>query len=955
MGSELIIALKVVTAALWLVVSFVGIKLCIKVRGRSSLVSTLLLLLVFLSLIPIFYVITVKSDSTLIALSLCLAGVAMAFKLTGQQTRNQLNLFLQTQQSAGEEKEHLSSLAAHAFEGIYLVDPVAMTYIDVNPAGARALRYKRSHMAGMSLKHVHPNDMSLMKSKFDEAIKTGKRVNFTVNATRSDGSLIHAELALTKVLSKGKALVLAVGRDLTQRQKSQRHIDQLNRLYELLTQSNRAITRVKNKQRLYEKICEAAAADGGFLLAWIGEIANDNVVPVCYSGVSEGYVEELCVKLSADSHSQGPIVRAFSSKRVICINEIATEQGFKPWREKALARGFKSAAAVPLLTDGNVCSVFMLYADEADVFDSKMEQLLANLSEDLSYALKNLNAEEKRIVAEKRLKLLSSAIDQSADAVTIMNDNGVIEYVNPRFTLLTRYTLDEVIGQSPSMLCCDEHEREKFKKVLADLSKGRKWRGEFHNRKKSGENYWSMDTISPIKDESGRIVQYVSTSEDYTALRQAQDKIEELAFYDSLTGLPNRRLLHDRMKQALELSTKNYSYVAVLMLDVDKFKNINDSLGHKAGDELIRQVAALLTEHARHGDTVARLGGDEFIVVLSNIRDMNEVVFFAESLLEKVRKPIVLFDNPVSVTTSIGITLYPSDGGGHDELLRNADLAMYHAKSEGRNNFQFYTREMNERALTQLDLERRLKIAVQNESFELHYQPQVDIETGRMKGVEALLRLVDDGEFISPDKFIPIAEESGLMDQIGEWVLTRAFSDAVRLKELVSAPITMAINLSASQFRQSDKLIQSVTTKLKESGIQPKYIELELTESMLIEDVDSTVDTLNELRGLGVTLAIDDFGTGYSSLSYLKNFPIDTLKIDRSFVKDIGIDPSDAAIAVAIITLAKELNMSVLAEGVETEGQLLFLEGHGCSAYQGYFYSKPLPFVELVERLPQLV
>ena len=431
------------------------------------------------------------------------------------------------------------------------------------------------------------------------------------------------------------------------------------------------------------------------------------------------------------------------------------------------------------------------------------------------------------------------------------------------------------------------------------------------------------------------IVQYVSTSVDYTALRHARGKIEELAFYDALTALPNRRLLHDRLKHAINLSSRNYSYIAVLMLDIDKFKNINDSMGYKTGDELIKEVASLLNSYASGTGTVARLGGDEFIILLSGIQDMKEVVFFAENLLEKIREPITLQGSPISITASVGISMYPLDGGEGDDLLRSADLAMYHAKSEGRNNFQFYTREMNERALTQLNLERRLKIAVQQQDFELHYQPQVDVETGVVKGVEALIRWVEEGEYIPPDKFIPVAEECGLMDEIGEWVLMQAFNDAEKLQKLLPHPV----------------IIESVADKLRSTGLNAGLIELELTESMLIEDVDATIESLNALRALGVTLTIDDFGTGYSSLSYLKNFSVDTLKIDRSFIKDIGIDASDAAITVAIITLANELNMSVLAEGVETEGRLLFLGGHGCNTYQGYFYSRPVPFDALIELL----
>ena len=951
MAIDFLLSLKVITAIIWLTVACIGFNHFLKVRSRSTIVATLFLLVIFLSFIPISYVVAITHYSVQTAVTLSLVGFSMAVFLLSKRTYRELDELFKIHQSVGEKKEHLSNLAAHAFEGIYLVDPIEMCYVDVNPAGSKALNYSRDDMLGMSLELIHPNDMPLLREKFEKAIETGRRVLFAIDAQHKDKTITRVEIALTKVSSEGRTYVLAVGRDLTRRQKAERSIEQLNRLYVLLTQSNRAITRVKNKNKLYEDICSVATSDGGFLLAWIGELSGKDIVPIHFSGEDNGYVAGLNIKLGVDAYSRGPVVRSINEQKVVCINDLSKEQGFKPWKESAVSRGFHSAASVPLLVDGQVCAVLVLYSDQGNMFDERLKQLLSNLSEDLSYALKNFNIEQKRNTAQKRLRLLSSAIDQSADAVTIMNAEGIVEYINPKFTLLTGYRLEEIKGRSPSILCSNKVEIEKFIKVFVDLKKGVKWRGEFKNTKKSGENYWSMDTISPIRDEEGRIVQYVSTSVDYTALRQAQDKIEQLAFYDPLTELPNRRLLHDRLKQAISVSSRNYSYVAVLMLDIDKFKNINDSMGYKAGDTLIKQVAAILTKHANSGSTVARLGGDEFIVVLSNIQDMKEVVFFTEDLLDKIREPIDLLGTKISVTTSVGISMYPLDGGEGDDLLRSADLAMYHAKSEGRNNFQFYTREMNERALTQLNLERRLKIAVQQNDFELHYQPQVDVETGKVKGVEALIRWVEEGEYIPPDKFIPVAEECGLMDQIGEWVLCQAFNDAIKLQSLLSDPITIAINLSVCQFRQSEKLIESVTDKLNKTGINAGLIELELTESMLIEDVNATVQTLNALRALGVTLAIDDFGTGYSSLSYLKNFPVDTLKIDRSFIKDIGIDASDAAITVAIITLANELNMSVLAEGVETEGQLMFLEGHGCGTYQGFFYSKPVPFDDLVELL----
>ncbi|WP_250657934.1 EAL domain-containing protein [Alkalimarinus coralli] len=957
MGIELLILFKVGTATLWLFLAFIFFKYFLSAKYHQPVLSTLFLLVVALCFVPIVYTISTHEYSLQLNLPVAIMGVLVTAIVLSPSMRREIRKLLKTGKEAVNHDDSgpvdglLGSISAHAFEGIYVLDPESMRYLDVNTSGAAALKYNRADMLGMHLKTIHPNDFGMVEQRVRETLQTEKRIKFEVNAMRSDNITIFVEVALKHIHLNGRSVVLAVGRDLTRRQLSQRKINQLNQLYQLLTLSNRAITRIKDRRKLSEKICDLAVGEGGFLLGWIGDLEDRKVLPICHSGVNEGYVENLNIDLDIERYLEGPVVRSINERKVIFINNLSNEKGFQSLKVEALKRGFNSVASVPIFVGQDVCSVLVIYSSQENIFNTKLAQLLTNLSEDLSYAFGNINAERLRLDAEKRLRLLSSVVDQSTDAVTIMNAGGGIEYVNPRFTTLTGYTLDEIKGKSPSVLCSSKGESEKFLKVFNDLNNGRKWKGEFLNRKKGGEEYWSMDTISPIKDDSGAITQYVSTSEDYSALRQAQDKIEQLAFYDSLTGLPNRRLLHDRLIQAISLSAKNYSYVAVLMLDIDKFKTINDSLGHTAGDELIKNISLLLTDYVGHGDTVARLGADEFIVVLSNVRDMKEVVYFAEKLLEKTRQPMDVQGNTVSVTASIGVSLHPMDTVDGGDLLRCADLAMYHAKAEGRNNFQFYTREMNDRALEQLDLEKRLKVAIQDRSFELYYQPQIDMNSGKVKGVEALIRWIDDGQYIPPDKFIPVAEESGLMDQIGEWVIKQAISDAERLNDQFADQINVAINLSASQFRESDKLIELITSQLKETGLKPGNVELELTESMLIGDLESVISTLDAFRALGITLAIDDFGTGYSSLSYLKNLPIDTLKIDRSFIKDIGIDASDAAITVAIITLANELNMSVLAEGVETEGQMLFLEGHGCSAYQGYYYSKPLPLTKLIDLL----
>jgi diguanylate cyclase (GGDEF)-like protein/PAS domain S-box-containing protein len=442
----------------------------------------------------------------------------------------------------------------------------------------------------------------------------------------------------------------------------------------------------------------------------------------------------------------------------------------------------------------------------------------------------------------------------------------------------------------------------------------------------------------------GKPLRMFGTLQDVTERKQAQDRLSYLAYYDTLTGLPNRVALGERMQQAMAEAKRTERLVAVMFLDLDRFKFINDTLGHDIGDALLKMVAERLSAQLRPGDTISRYGGDEFTVVLANVAHVDDVTRIAQKMLERFAHPFRIGGRDLFVTSSVGITLYPLDdaGGGVDTMLKNADAAMYHAKERGRNTFQFYTAEMNIRAARRLSLETGLRHALERNELSLHYQPQVDLKSGEMYGMEALLRW-QSSEFgsVSPVEFIPLAEEVGLIQSIGEWVLRTACVQTRVWHQAGFPDLRIGVNLSARQFQQ-ENLVQIVQQALTDSGLEPRYLDLELTESMLMHDMERAVSTLTELDALGVTLSVDDFGTGYSSLSYLKRFPINVLKIDRSFVNDITSDPDDAAIATAIIAMAHSLNIKVVAEGVETLEQQEFLKQRDCDGMQGYYFSKPL-------------
>jgi diguanylate cyclase (GGDEF)-like protein/PAS domain S-box-containing protein len=455
-------------------------------------------------------------------------------------------------------------------------------------------------------------------------------------------------------------------------------------------------------------------------------------------------------------------------------------------------------------------------------------------------------------------------------------------------------------------------------------------------------------SAAPLLDRNGQLVGIVESSRDVTERHQIQEQLLDnqqrmthLAYHDALTDLPNRRLFQDRLEHAIHKSQRSQARVAVLFLDLDRFKNINDTLSHAVGDRLLKMVAERLKQCVREGDTVARLGGDEFTVLLEEVEQVETVAHVAQRIVESLARPFVLDYHELYIGTSIGVSLYPEDGADTHSLIRNADSAMYLAKSRGRGNYQFFTEELNRKAIRQLELETNLRKAFNSEELQVFYQPQINPRDGVVEGMEALIRWPTARGFIPPDEFIPLAEENGFIVPLGDWVMRTACRQAAQWRQQGLGDLRVAVNLSAQQFQQQN-LVQRVENALKESGLPPHLLELELTESILLGGADSTIGQMNRLRELGVGMAIDDFGTGYSSLTYLKQFPLDHLKVAQEFVKDLSVDPNDAAIARAIISLAQNLGIEVIAEGVESAAHLAFFQKHGCDLVQGYFFSPAL-------------
>ncbi|HET7776486.1 MAG TPA: EAL domain-containing protein, partial [Azospira sp.] len=549
--------------------------------------------------------------------------------------------------------------------------------------------------------------------------------------------------------------------------------------------------------------------------------------------------------------------------------------------------------------------------------------------------------------AEEQLKLSAKVFEGASEGILICDRDNRIMSVNRAFTEITGYSEAEVRGRDPRVLNSGRHDTAFFATLWHHLKTAGTWQGEVWNRRKDGEIYPEWLSITTVWDEAGAVSNYVAVFADISERKRHEERIRFLAEHDFLTGLPNRSLLHDRLEQAVVHGQRSGESLALLFLDLDRFKNINDSLGHHTGDALLQEVGRRIQTCVRGADTVSRPGGDEFVILLSSITSPQDAARVAEKLLSTLTRPYQLAGHELVITASIGIAVYPEDGEDFQTLLKNADAAMYYSKEAGRNSFHFFTQDMNARVFERLSLENSLRRALERQEFLLHYQPQVDLASGRVIGFEALIRWQHpELGLVPPLRFIPIAEDSGLIVPIGEWVLQEACRQNRAWQEQGMPAVPVAVNISVLQFRQP-QFETTVAEALESSGLPPAFLELELTESMMLHQGEAAVGLLDRLKARGVQLSIDDFGTGYSSLAYLKRLPLDKLKIDQAFVRDIATDPDDAAITATIIQMAHNLGLAVIAEGVETEAELAFLQRHACGAGQGYHFARPMPAAEV--------
>lgn len=548
--------------------------------------------------------------------------------------------------------------------------------------------------------------------------------------------------------------------------------------------------------------------------------------------------------------------------------------------------------------------------------------------------------------------LLSLVAIRTLNAVVITDEAGLIEWVNPSFLRITGYTLEEVIGRSPgSFLHGPETDPEVVRYMRRQLRAGQGFRTDILNYGKGGRRYWIDMQVQPVCDADHRIRHYISIQADITERKQAEISTEHRARHDAVTGLPGRELFMDRLNLAITQARRSNMVLGILIFDLDRFKIVNDSMGHACGDELLKDIAQRLTVALRATDIVARMNGDEFYVILPTIREAADMNRVAEKIVETLRPPFEVNGQEIFVTVSLGGSVFPTDGEESEQLIKHAEIAMYRAKHSGRNSFRRFARNMNQRAAERLTLETNLHKAVANNEFRVYYQPQISLLTGRIIGAEALVRWQHpERGVVGPGEFIPLAEETGLISDIGYNVLQQACRQAHEWHRQGNSTLRIAVNVSKRQFQTPD-IIGRIAAVMRTTGLDPALLELEMTENAAIEQFDAQLAILQELKSLGLTLALDDFGTGYSSLNYLTRLPIDTLKIDRSFIQGTNSDNRDAAIVTSIIQMAHNLMMTVVAEGVERPNQATFLHRQGCDAVQGFLYNRPVPVEQFTHML----
>lgn len=950
--------------------------------------------------------------------------------------------------------------------------------INVNNYACQSLGYSREEMLDKYIGDFDPDYDYQTRDAIWVVLRRDGINTFERRHRRKDGTIFPVESTANYITYGGKEFSFSIIQDITEKKAVEKQIRFLNQIYDAVSRTNQALLECADEHALYRRICQIAVQYGGMKMAWIGKLADGDLIkPVACYGIGVEYLDGIIISARADlPEGRGPSGEAFRTQRVVMVQDFETDPSTLVCRKRGNPYGWKACAAIGILRGGQSYAVLTVYHPEKYSFSQKTIELLAEMSANISFGLErfdlavtqqhtmaalgesatryhevietamdgfwmvdtearllevndayvcrsgysraelltmrihdlDITMDETQIAlamealksagharfeskhrakdgsiwpvevskvylphgggrhyafirdiseryrTEEELRVAATVFD-AQEAMMVTDHAGNILRVNQAFTKITGYTSAEVIGKNPRILKSERHPPEFYIAMWQQIEREGSWQGEIWDKRKNGEIYPKWLSISSVKGKDGQVTHYVGSFADITAYKEAQDEVVSLAFYDQLTELPNRRLLLDRLGHALAVSSRNKIYGALLYIDLDHFKTINDTQGHDVGDVMLQEIGRRLRLTMRDEDTIARLGGDEFVVLLEDLNaDQEQAAAQAKrvgnKLMDVLRGAYVLQGKEYPASFSIGIALYRelAEGGIH-EILKRADMAMYEAKKAGRNTLRFFDPAMQVALENRAWLESDLRRASSEEQFTLLYQKQVD-NRGRLMGAETLLRWQHpQRNLVGPEDFIALSEETGLILPIGKWVLKEACR---RLKiwegDTNANGLMLSVNVSAREFQQ-EYFVENVKQILDETGANPALLELEITESMLLHNIDDLIKKMRVLRELGVTFALDDFGTGYSSLSYLKKLPLNRLKIDQSFVRDLDKDVNDEAIVQTIIQMGQTLGLEVIAEGVETQTQCAMLEQYGCHNFQGYLFGKPAS-IELFEQ-----
>ncbi|MDO9238083.1 MAG: EAL domain-containing protein [Aquabacterium sp.] len=738
--------------------------------------------------------------------------------------------------------------------------------------------------------------------------------------------------------------------DTSARRELEHRLRRKTRMYDFLSHVNQAMVRSQDEQALLDKVCEVAVDHGQFRKAWVvlfESPASRYLRCAAVAGDDAPNSDSLSFALQPEASPEAALDCALRYGQTFRTNDLSTSLLRHEWINQAIAAGHPGCVIVPLHREQLLVGHLILLGKRVDDQSPEELALFKDLSGDLSFALNSLHNESLRDEAEERIRLHAAALESTQDGMMVLSRNRILVSINPAFTALTGYDEADVVGRSPAFLMPD-HPEDTLLEMRSAMKQSGYWQGEVWFRRKTGALLMIKLSVSAVKSSRGRPTHFVGVFTDITQLKQTEERLAKMAHFDTLTELPNRMMIHQRLAHAVNLAQRHHTLVGVVFIDLDNFKTVNDGLGHAAGDNLLKQVAKRLRQRVRQEDTLGRLGGDEFILVLENLRHPQQAAHVATAILETLNQPFNLEGGQqVYVRASIGISMYPADGIEASELVRNADAAMYESKRRGRNSFSFYTEAFTSDATSRLQLETRLRRAVEHGEFVLHYQPMIRLSDRKITALEALVRLKTPADVdvclpsINPNQFIPVMEETGMIVALSEWVLQEACRQGKAWLDEGLEFGRIAVNLSPSEIHRGG-VVERLSRILNQTGLPPERLEIEITESGLMESGMGAEQFLQMLHGLGVFLSIDDFGTGYSSLSYLKRFPVHQLKIDRSFIQDLPGNASDSQLVSTMISMAHGMHMQVVAEGVEMPDQEAFLASKGCDVVQGYLYSRPV-------------